>query len=417
MKVKFFTLGCKVNQYETQGLKERFSSLGHVITESLADLYVINTCTVTSRADVKSRDVILRAKRENPQAKIVVCGCLAQLNRDFIKEIGVDYIISQDQKHLLPDIVLGFSSGKGNLGNYNKKDSLKISYFSNHRAFVKVQDGCNNLCSFCKIPYLRGPSRSKDREDAIEEIRKVCSRHSEVVLCGVNLSLYGRDLSPKCTLADLIKDILDLPSLGRLRLSSLEPFFVDEGLFSLLKHSKLCPHFHFPFQSGDDRILKKMNKKETVSLYQEKVFGIRKIRPDAAISCDIMVGFPTEDEESFQNTVDFLKQVNPMRMHIFTFSPREKTQFSEAKIKNSTLIRQRYKYLKKMAKDFSFNYQRKFLGKRLNMVAEEESNGFISGYTENYIRVRLREKVPLGQIIPVVIREVNPDKVLASVAK
>jgi len=417
LKVKFFTLGCKVNQYETQGLKEKFSFLGHRVTEDAADLYVINTCTVTSRADTKSKEAIVRAKKENPQAQIAVCGCLTQLNRDFIEKLGVDYIIPQDQKHLLPDIILGSSPVQGESDRKGGKDSLKISYFSNQRAFVKVQDGCNNLCSFCKIPYLRGPSRSKDREDAIEEINKVCSRHSEVVLCGVNLSLYGRDLFPKCTLADLIKDILALPSLGRLRLSSLEPFFIDQELFSFLRHNKLCPHFHFPFQYGDDRILKEMNKKETVALYQEKVSKIREIRPDAAISCDIMVGFPTENEESFQNTVDFLKQVNPMRMHIFTFSPREKTQFSSAKIENPTLIRQRYEYLRKMAKDFSFSYQRKFLGKRLNIVAEEENNGFISGYTENYIRVCIREKVPLGQIIPVVIKEVGSDKVLASIAK
>ncbi len=417
LKVKFFTLGCKVNQYETQGLKEKFSFLGHTITEQRADLYVINTCTVTSRADSKSKDAIVRAKKENPQAQIAVCGCLTQLNRDFIEEIGVDYIIPQDQKHLLPDIILGSSLPQGESFREKEKNSLKISYFSNHRAFVKVQDGCNNLCSFCKIPYLRGPSRSKDRKDAIREIEKVCSRHSEVVLCGVNLSLYGRDLSPQCTLADLIKEILALPSLGRLRLSSLEPFFIDQGLFSFLGHSKLCPHFHFPFQYGDDRILKEMNKKETVALYQEKVSRIRKTVPDAAISCDIMVGFPTETEESFQNTVDFLKQVNPMRMHIFTFSPREKTQFSEAKIKNPALIRKRYEYLRKMAKNFSLIYQRKFLGKRLNMVAEEENGGFVSGYTENYIRVRLKGRASLGQIIPVVIEEVGLDKVLVSVAK
>jgi len=416
LKVKFFTLGCKVNQYETQGLKEKFSFLGHTITEELADLYVINTCTVTSRADTKSKQAIIRAKKENPQAQIAVCGCLAQLNKDFIERLGVDYIIPQDQKHLLPDIVLG-SFPVQREPDRKEKDSLKISYFSNHRAFVKVQDGCNNLCSFCKIPFLRGPSRSKDKEDAIEEIKKVCSRHSEVVLCGVNLSLYGRDLSSKCTLVDLIKDILVLPSLGRLRLSSLEPFFLEEVFFSLFKYSKLCPHLHFPFQYGDDRILKKMNKKETVALYHEKVSKIRKIKPDAAISCDIMVGFPTETEKSFQNTVDFLKQVNPMRMHIFTFSPREKTQFSEAKVKNPTVIRQRYEYLKRIAKDFSSSYQRKFLGKRLNMVAEEENSGFVSGYTENYIRVQLRARVPLGQIIPVVIEKVDSDKVLASLAK
>lgn len=411
LRVKFFTLGCKVNQYETQGLKEKFSFLGHTITEELADLYVINTCTVTSRADSKSKQAIIRAKRENPQAQIAVCGCLAQLNKDFIEELDVDYIIPQDQKHLLPDIVLGSPPGQG------ERNSLKISYFSNHRAFVKVQDGCNNLCSFCKIPYLRGSSRSKGRQDAIEEIREVCSRHSEIVLCGVNLTLYGRDLSPRCTLADLVKDILALPSLGRLRLSSLEPFSMDQGLFSLLKHSKLCPHFHLPFQYGDDRILKAMNKKETVALYKEKVFKIRQSRPEAAISCDIMVGFPGEDKKSFQNSVDFLREVNPMRVHIFTFSPRDKTQFSDTKIEKPFLIRKRYEHLNKMAEEFSLRYHRKFLGKRLNMVAEEEDNGFISGYTENYIRVRLKERVRLGEIIPIVIEEVGRDKVLASVAK
>ena len=414
MRVKFFTLGCKVNQYETQSLKERFSFLGHKITNEKADLYVINTCTVTSRADSKSKDAILRAKKENPQAKIAVCGCLAQLNRDFIVQTGADYIISQDQKHLLPDIVLGSSLAVEVSKERKEEETFKITYFSNHRAFVKVQDGCDNFCSFCKIPYLRGPSRSKAGGEAIDEIKKVCLRHREIVLCGVNLSLWGRDLTPKLALEDLIKDLLSIPSLGRLRLSSLEPFFVNEGLISLLRHNKLCPHFHFPFQYGDDRILGEMNKKETVSLYRDKVSQAKRIRPDIAISCDIMVGFPTESEESFQNTVNFLRIIKPMRMHIFTFSPREKTRFWEVKIKDSETIHQRYNFLKKLAGDFSYSYKRKFLGKTLNMVTEIEKDGSTSGYTENYIRVRVNEPVPLGQIIPVVIESVEEDKVLAS---
>jgi len=417
MKVKFFTLGCKVNQYETQSLKEKFSFLGHTVTNQQADLYVINTCTVTSRADTKSKNAIIRAKKENPQAQIVVCGCLVQFNKDFIEEIGVDYIVAQDQKHLLPEIIFNLFLDHQELKQTKEKDFFKISHFYNQRAFVKVQDGCNNLCSFCKIPFLRGPSRSKAKRDAIEEIKKVCSRHSEVVLCGVNLSLYGKDLSPRSTLADLIKDILAIPSLGRVRLSSLEPFFTDQELFSLLENDKLCPHFHFPFQYGDDRVLREMNKKETVGLYHEKVSRIREVKSDVAISCDIMVGFPTESDESFQNTVDFLNQIQPMRMHVFTFSPREKTRFSEAKIKNPALIRQRYEHLRKMANNFSFEYKKKFLGKRLNMVVEKESNGFVSGYTENYIKVHLKKKLPLGQIIPVVIEKVGTDKVLASIAK
>ena len=417
MRVKFFTLGCKVNQYETQSLKERFFLLGHSITDEKADLYVINTCTVTSRADSKSKNAILRAKKENPQAKIAVCGCLAQLNRDFIVQTGADYIIPQDRKHLLPDIVLGSSLPAGVSGGCKEKETFKITHFSNHRAFVKVQDGCDNFCSFCKIPYLRGVSRSKFKEEAIDEVKKVCLRHREIVLCGVNLSLWGRDLTPKLVLEDLIKDLLDIPSLGRLRLSSLEPFFVNEELIFLLRHNKLCPHFHFPFQYGDDRVLGEMNKKETVALYRDKVFQARKINPDVAISCDIMVGFPTESEESFQNTVNFLRVIKPMRTHIFTFSPREKTRFQEARIKNSEITRQRFNFLRKLAGDFSYSYKSKFLGKTLNMVTEAESNGFTSGYTENYIRVRINESVPLGQIIPVVIESIEGDKVFASILK
>ncbi|MFH1519011.1 MAG: tRNA (N(6)-L-threonylcarbamoyladenosine(37)-C(2))-methylthiotransferase MtaB [Candidatus Omnitrophota bacterium] len=408
MRVKFFTLGCKVNQYETQGLKEQFLHRGHKITEEKADLYIINTCTVTSRADSKSKDTILRAKKENPEAKIAVSGCLAQLNRDFIAELGVDYIISQDQKAFLPDIILGFPSSK---------KAFKITRFSNHRAFVKVQDGCDNSCSFCKIPYLRGSSRSKTKAAAIAEIKKVCRRHKEIVLCGVNLGLWGRDLTPESTLGSLVKDLLKVSSLGRLRLSSLEPLFLNQELFSLLHHEKLCPHFHFPFQYGDDRILAEMNKKETVNLYQDKVFQIRKIRPEAAISCDIMVGFPTESEESFRNTVNFLTMIKPMRMHIFTFSPRENTRFSKVKIKDSKIIRQRYNFLRRLSSDFARNYKQKFLGKILNMVAEEENQGYISGHTENYIRVWIKDKISLGQIVPVAIEAIDGDKVFVSLAR
>lgn len=410
MKVKFFTLGCKVNQYETQGLKEKFLSLGCQVSESKADLYVINSCTVTQRADAKSKDIISKLKKENPKAKIAVSGCLAQLNQDSIEKIGVNYIIPQEKKHLLPEIILGRK-----IRSSTAQEPLMITYFCNHRAFVKVQDGCNNFCTFCKIPYLRGKPQSKSRQLAIKEIEGVTKKHKEIVLCGVNLSLYGQDLNPPQKLEDLVGDILSIPSLGRLRLSSLEPFFVNNALVSLLSNNKLCSHFHFPFQSGDDNVLKAMNKKETVSLYEEKVSQARAIDPDVAISCDIMVGFPSEDDKSFQNTVSFLNRVKPMRMHIFTFSPRENTPFQKMKLVDVKIVRKRYAVLKAMADSFSSRYKQKFLGKTLHMVAEEKNNGFISGYTENYIKVVIKEKVPLGDIVRVRINELLKDSILASV--
>ncbi|MCQ9204910.1 MAG: tRNA (N(6)-L-threonylcarbamoyladenosine(37)-C(2))-methylthiotransferase MtaB [Omnitrophica bacterium] len=416
MKVKFLTLGCKVNQYETQALREKFQMLGVRPTKTKADLCVVNTCTVTARADLKSRDIILRAKRENPHAKIAVCGCLVQLNHDFINNLGVDYIIPQDKKHLLPEIVLG-SAPERLVKSAGDVWSLKITHFSNQRAFVKVQDGCDKFCSYCKIPYLRGPSRSRDKQDIIAEVKRISFFHKEIVLCGANLGLYGKDLKSPQSLDNLTEDILSIPSLGRLRLSSLEPLFASNRLFSLLKSDKLCPHFHFPFQYGDDRILEKMNKLETVSLYEEKVFRVREINPDIAISCDVMVGFPYEDDGTFKNTVEFLNRIKPMRIHIFTFSPREKTVFEGLKVKNKKDIKCRYNFLRRLADNLSFQYKEKFLGKVLNMVAETQRDRVISGYTQNYIKVYIKDNVTLGEVIPVRIERIVKGKAYARAVK
>jgi len=408
MKVKFFTLGCKVNQYETQALKERFLSLGHEISKKKADLYIINTCSVTHRADVKSKEAVLKAKKENPQAKIAVAGCLAELNGDFIERLRVDYIIPQSKKHQLVNIILGLP--------FNQPDdtwSLKVNESSNHRAYVKIQDGCDNFCSFCKIPFLRGRSRSRKVRDIIDEIERLSLIYKEIVLCGVNLGLYGRDLD--YNLSDLVEKILSLPHLGRLRLSSLEPFFVDKRLFLLLKNKKFCPHFHFPFQYGDDKVLGLMNKKESVRMYEGLVNSARAVYPDTAISCDIIVGLPNETEETFKNTVKFLKRIMPMHMHIFTFSPRDKTAFSGFKTKGHREIRKRYDYLRSLADDFSNQYKNKFIGKTLDLITEEKVNNFISGHTENYLKVYIKEKVVLGKILPVKINKIEKDKIFGSI--
>jgi threonylcarbamoyladenosine tRNA methylthiotransferase MtaB len=406
MKVKFLTLGCKVNQYETQALMEEFVQLGHQITKKTADLYVINTCTVTSRADTKSKEAILRARKENPKAKIVACGCLAQLNEEMVGHLGVDYIIPQERKANLADIVLN--------GKMRQRDiwSLGVSEFFNQRAFIKIQDGCDNFCSFCKIPYTRGQSRSRVKADVITEVKKVSLKHRELVLCGVNLGLYGRDFDKPHSLSGLLKEILSIKTLGRVRLSSLEPNLIDEELLSLLAHPKLCSHLHLPFQSGDDEVLKEMNKKETVALYEDIVGKARKVDPDTAISCDIMVGFPAENQRSFENTVEFLKRIRPMRMHIFSFSPRENTPLFKTKIKDQRLIKQRHDLLKKLHNGFSLEYKMKFLSKALSMVAEQEEGGFICGYTENYIKVYIKDKVPLGEIISVRIERIDNGKIV-----
>lgn len=410
MKVKFLTLGCKVNQYETQALIEEFRREGIEVTEDEADLYIVNTCTVTKRADTKSIESILKVKKQNPKTRVAAIGCLAQLNQEKLKALGVDYVVTQDKKPYLLETILN----KPSLLEKNIW-SLKIENFFNHRAFIKIQDGCDQYCSFCKIPYLRGKPRTRPKEDILKEIEKLSLNHKEIVLCGINIALYGKDVGYRENLTSLTKEILEIKSLGRLRLSSIQPMFINNEFLELFRNRKLCPHLHLPFQSGDDKILRLMNKKETSLLYIDVVRKARKLRPEIAISCDIMVGFPYEDEDSFNNTVKFLEEIKPMRVHIFRFSPREKTVFECTKLKNERGIKMRYNVLKTLVQKLSYQYKKSFLGESLFWVAEEKKGGYIRGYTENYIDVYVKDFVSLGDLVKVRIERVTQNRVYARV--
>ena len=414
MKVKFYTLGCKVNQYETKALMEDLAGYGFTLTQGKADLYVINTCTVTAKADAKSRGMIRRAKKENPSAKIAVSGCLAQLNREYIKKTGADYIIPQDSKHQLADIVAA-DFGLNVSQKESDRWSMSINGFFNQRAFIKVQDGCDNFCSFCKVPHVRGRSISRPAHAAIAEIERLTRQHKEIVLTGINLALYGKDLQPRVSLAGLVQSVLGLKDLGRLRLSSLEPAMINAELVRLFSQPKLCPHVHLPFQSGDDAILAAMNKKATGALYLDAVSRFRQAVPQIAVSCDVMVGFPGEDESAFRNTIAFLKKVRPMRVHIFTFSGREGTRYQGWQPKDPRTAAQRSQALKRLCTDFSRQYERDSCGKTLTMVTEEFVNGWTSGYTENYLRVSVNRRLPLGELIPVRLIGTKDRKLAAEV--
>ncbi|MFH1771420.1 MAG: tRNA (N(6)-L-threonylcarbamoyladenosine(37)-C(2))-methylthiotransferase MtaB [Candidatus Omnitrophota bacterium] len=417
MKVKFVTLGCKVNQYEAQSIMEDFSLRKHNITNSKADLYVINTCTVTHRADAKSKEAVKRAKKENPNARIAVSGCLIKGNEDYLNSLGVDYIIPQDKKQYLADIILGKPCRENLKGDNTSgrivKDiwALKISSFINKRAFVKIQDGCSNHCSFCKIPFVRGKSLSRKPEDVVDEVKKLSHAYPEIIICGINIGLYGKDFNPPRSLASLIKKVIAVKTLKRLRLSSIEPALVDEELLSFLNNPKFCPHFHFPFQSADDFVLKEMNKRATRSLYESVVRRVRSIAPKAAISCDIMVGFPHEDKIRFLNTVDFLTGIKPMRMHIFRFSPREYTSYQKTTQKNEAEIRERMSRLREINNIFSKEYAQSFKGSTLYAVTEQHAGKFTCGYTQNYIKVYINKHIPLGKITAVKITKTGENKV------
>jgi len=411
MKFKIFTLGCKVNQYESQALRELFLKNGfEEVINRPADFYLVNTCTVTHTADVKSVKYIRKAKRENPRAIILVSGCLAQLDRDLIEKESVDFIISQSEKHkLLPlfskdankELILesfrvegssGYMDSARQLlyeGSTRPEDiwSFKISDFNHNRAFVKIQDGCDNFCSFCKVRMVRGPSVSRPLQAIVDEIRELIDKgFKEIVFCGIDLGSWRQD---EKNLYHLLRQVIRIRDLGRIRLSSLEPQYIKEDLLDLISSSdKICNHLHIPFQSGSDKILDIMNKKTTTTSYFKLIDDVRKKIPDCGISADFMVGFPYEDDEDFLRTLELLKAAQPLRTHVFPYSERPGSLSAKFPKVDPRKIKNRVYRAASLAKLTSFRFRKTQVGKVFNVVLDGNfPNPGRLGYTDNYIRV------------------------------
>lgn len=389
--VKFFTLGCKVNQYDTQLLREQFLKCGfrESSTNKSADFCVINTCTVTSSADKKSRYLINSARRHNPRAKIIVTGCLAELEFDRLNDLseGLHIIRNRDKGRLV--YLLG-------LLNDLSANTNSITDFSDHsRAFLKIQDGCNNFCSYCRVPLARGRSRSRDFNSVVQEATVLAHNgFKEVVLTGICLGDFGRDLFPKRSLPDLIMALEQIPELLRIRLSSIEARDVSDELIGTLAVSdKLCPHLHIPIQSGDDKILRKMNRKITSAYILRLVGKIKEAVPRVAITTDIMVGFPGERANNFDNTVELIKKIKPLKVHVFPFSARPGTKaFDFSETVSHCDIQDRISRINKVAEECSQAYKDRFLGKSLPVLVEDRLSDGKSwrGYTDNYIDVMFK---------------------------
>ncbi|MDP1852675.1 MAG: MiaB/RimO family radical SAM methylthiotransferase [Candidatus Omnitrophota bacterium] len=380
--IKFYTLGCKVNQYDTQSIRARFMRAGFEELDNgcPSRFCLINTCTVTAVADAKSRELIRRIKRENPDAKIIVTGCLAQKDAPSLSGVpDVDFIIS---KSFFPD---GIGVFKGNT-----------------RAFLKIQDGCNNFCSFCKVPYVRGRSRSRTlSEVTLEAERLVKTGVKEIVLCGICLGSYGKDGLQEANLVEVIESLENIGGLLRIRLSSIEPMDVNAALIRKLRSSKkLCRHLHIPLQSGDDSILKMMNRNYDSATYLRLINEIKGLIEGIAITTDVLVGFPCESEENFQNTVNLIREINPLRTHIFCYSRREPTAAAK-KFKSNIApqtVKRRAAYLKGVANDCSLVYRKRFLGKEPFVLIENRSKEepyFWQGHTDNYIKVLIKSRADL----------------------
>lgn len=379
--VKLLTLGCKVNQYETQSISERFVKKGFKVVDDdkLADIYIINTCTVTSTADSKSKYLINKCINENNLAQVIVTGCMVEKNFQALAKIkGVSFIVS---KKFFPEGV--------------------SSFVGHTRAFLKIQDGCNNLCSYCKVPIVRGASISKPLTDIINEARKLVSNgFKEIVLTGICLGSYGKDLFPEKNLVHVIEQIEKIDGLVRLRLSSIEAGDVSNVLIKKISESdKMCHHLHIPIQSGDDDILMKMNRRYNRNDYLKLIKKIKNKIPDIAITTDVLVGFPGETEKNFNNTINLLKEINPLRVHAFPYSHREEAPAAEFNEKiGQHIIKKRLHTLRNVSNECTINFYKIFLKNKLSLLIEgrcKDNPGYWEGYSGNYIKIRIKSKKDL----------------------
>lgn len=399
--VAFYTLGCKVNQYETNAMKQKFIEDNYKIVdfEEIADVYVVNTCTVTNISDRKSRQIIRRAKEKNPNSILVVTGCYAQVaNEDLEKIDDIDIVIGNQEKKDILSYVKKYQNQKQESISdilYEKTFSEfgTTTYTDKTRAVIKVQDGCDQFCSYCIIPYARGRIRSRKPEEVVLEIEKIAKKGiKEVVITGIHLASYGRECNPKLSLLELLRQINQISGIKRIRLGSLEPTLMQEEFIQeLQKIEKVCDHFHLSLQSGCNSTLERMNRRYTVEEFEKGIKLIRNYYPNVSLTTDIIVGFPGETKGEFETTYEFLKRINFYKMHVFKYSPRKGTK--AAKMTNQVpgeIKEERSRKLIELSNRNQEGQNRKYIEKELEVLLEERDGEYIKGHTTNYIMVYVK---------------------------
>ena len=435
-KCALHSLGCKVNSYETQAMQKMMESAGYEIVpfgEEIADIYIINTCSVTNIADRKSRQMIHKAKKLNPEAVVAAAGCYVESAGDNIDE-DVDIVIGNNEKSHLIEILNEYfehmdKEKSVDIGKATDFDELNIDSPLEHtRAYVKIQDGCNRFCSYCIIPYVRGRIRSRKPDDVMAEIKRVAaSGCKEVVLTGIHLSSYGLDFKDSTVkLIDVIEAVNRIEGIERIRLGSLEPLIVtEEFVRRLAKCKKICPHFHLSLQSGCDETLKRMNRRYNVDEYYKGVELLREYFPDAAVTTDVIVGFPGETEEEFNITKKYLEKVCFYEMHVFKYSRRKGTAADKMPDQIPENIKsERSTELLELNEILSNGYREKYIGKKVKVLLEEnhiiENKQYIIGFTDTYVRVALEnpeEKLYTNQIVNVRVKKLFEKDMVIGVAE
>ena len=417
MKVAFYTLGCKVNQYETNGMIQKFKEKGYEIVEfeDVSDIYIINTCTVTNMADRKSRQFIRQAKKNNPEAIIVAVGCYVEVGKDILEKIPeVTLCLNNAEKINVAEIVDNYIKSKEIIleeknDDYNEFGS--ITYTEKTRATIKVQDGCNMFCSYCIIPYARGRIKSRNPKNVIEEITQIAKKEiKEVVITGIHVASYGKEFEEKYDLINLLEDINKIEGIERIRIGSIEPKLLsNENLERMKKIDKLCHHFHLSLQSGCTDTLKRMNRKYTAEEFEQIVNNVRDTFKDVLLTTDIIVGFPGETEEEFNCTYKFLEKIKFYKMHVFKYSPRNGT--IAAKMENQISAEEKEKrsdLLLELSDKNENEYLNLYKGKDVEVLFEELKGGEYQGHTNNFILVKTKTKEDLNnKIVKVVGKDVE----------
>jgi threonylcarbamoyladenosine tRNA methylthiotransferase MtaB len=418
MKVAFQTLGCKVNLYETQAVLNLFKNKNYDIVsfDDIADIYVINTCTVTNTSASKSRKIIRSAIKKNKDAVIVVMGCYSQISSGEIEALGVNIIVGTNDRKRIIELVEDYLENKKNISIVNSIDKvpfedMEVSFLEGKtRAFVKIQDGCNNFCSYCIIPYTRGRVRSKDKNLVVREITHLVENgYLEVVLTGIHTGNYGSDFT-NYSFADLLNDISKIDGLKRIRISSIEITELNDKVLDILKNNKIIAnHLHIPLQSGSEDILLSMNRKYNKDYFRKKIELIRSIRKDISITTDVIVGFPGESEEHFEETYNFIKEIGFSALHVFPYSKREGTKAASMPNQiNEDIKKDRVHKLMELSKSLEKEYMNKFIDSTLNFIPEEYEDGYVIGHSSNYLKIKARgNEDDLGKMLDVRIIKIE----------
>ena len=405
MKFNIVTFGCKVNQYESNMMKEKMLSSNFFYEENMSDanIIIVNTCSVTNVADKKCLKMIRKIKREYPNALLVVAGCSSQNNQNVYEALDIDILLGNKDKSKIAELIKEYlDTEKKYVKFYNERaldfEDMLINDYNHVRAFVKIEDGCDNFCSYCIIPFVRGSVRSKDFDTVIKEAKLLTEHgHKEIVLTGIHTGHY---MSNNHDLTDLINELSKIDDLLRIRISSIEITELNDKFLEMLKiNKKVCNHLHIPLQAGSDEILKRMNRKYDLAYYEDKINKIRGIRPDISITTDIIVGFPYETDELFSETLEFSKKMNFSKIHVFPYSIRVGT--AAASMPNQvdeTTKKVRVKKLMALSEKQEKEYYEKFKGKELDILVEECDNNVSIGHTSNYLMVTLNENLLVGKI-------------------